>query len=403
MEVSAASTSTSSVNAGTNTGAVSTDAQASARAAVAQATNPATNQVDTGALSRQVAETAQRDPQAAAEMRAAIENELVAQSRVGDLSRFNQDLQAAANDGTFGTYGVPGMLAVGGQTAVNIGNTRIADGTALTARGTQALAANPQLTVRWESTTSAWTGNGGFTQPLRDVLDGHGIEVARQVNPVPAGSIGPNQGVSYYSANNTNGDLARDAIARRYSSAGYNVTTEVPVQNGARVVDIRADLPNADPRLAQRIEVESKAYRAGSSSFIRNEAANDGARLAENRAVRAAGLADEVAGGALTNSGRVLRTVGQVARPVGLALAGVEVYQSVQADGGRIGENTGRSVSGLAGGGLGAWGGAAAGAAIGSVVPGVGTVIGGIVGGIIGGVAGDAAGRGLFDTVKSWF
>ena len=43
-------------------------------------------------------------------------------------------------------------------------------------------------------------------------------------------------------------------------------------------------------------------------------------------------------------------------------------------------------------------------AAIGTMIlPGVGTVVGGIIGGIAGAMGGDAAGRGLFDTVKSWF
>ena len=102
--------------------------------------------------------------------------------------------------------------------------------------------------------------------------------------------------------------------------------------------------------------------------------------------------------------GRVLEGVGKVARPVGIVLDAISLGQAYQADGGRIGENTGRTASGITGGALGGWGGAAAGAAIGTAIfPGVGTVVGGIIGGIGGALAGDAAGKGIFDTVKGWF
>ena len=171
----------------------------------------------------------------------------------------------------------------------------------------------------------------------------------------------------------------------------------------AQPADVRVGIPAADPRMNQRIDTESKAGRAGSNSFTRTEAANDGLELKANRAARHSGLAMEEAGEALSRSGKALQTVGRVARPVGLALGALEVAQAYRADGNEIGENTGRAASGLAGGAAGALGGAVAGAAIGSAVPVVGTVIGGVVGGIIGGVAGDQAGRGLFDTVKSWF
>jgi hypothetical protein len=106
----------------------------------------------------------------------------------------------------------------------------------------------------------------------------------------------------------------------------------------------------------------------------------------------------------LRGSGQVLESVGKIARPVGVVLDAISLGQAFQADGNRIGENTGRTASGVAGGALGGWGGAAAGAAIGTAIfPGVGTVVGGIIGGIGGALAGDAAGRGVFDTVKSWF
>lgn len=372
------------------------------RGLVQQATNPSTGQPNTDQLARWVGEARQQDPALAQQAQGAIESELIAQGRIGDLSRFNQAVREQPQP-LPGTYGVPGMLLEGGRQLANRGSDLLSQGQALTQAGTQQLIDNPILSKRWESTTSAWTGKGGFTQPLRDVLNGQQLDVVNQVNPTPPGSIGKNQGIPAAQANNTNGALARDAIADRYRAAGYQVQTEVPTNNGARIVDVRADKPAADPRLSERVDTESKAYRAGSSTHNRAEALQDGAELRANRAARASGEAMEEAGQALSRSGKALQTVGRVARPLGVVLGVVEVGQAFRADGNQIGENTGRAASGLAGGALGAWGGAAAGAAIGSVVPGVGTVVGAVVGGIIGGLAGDAGGRGLFDTVKSWF
>ena len=382
------------------------DSAAIGRDLVSRATDPTTGQVDTRTLSGWVAEARQQDPQAAAEAEGAIEGQLIAQGRIGDLSRFNEDLRAATENPTApGSYGVPGMLLEGGRQAANAGSSLLGQGQALTAAGTRALTDNPILSKVWESTQSAWTNRSGFTAPLRDTLTREGITIEPRVNPAPAGSIGRNQGVAPAVANNTNGNLARDAIADRYRANFPNadVRTEVPTSGGARRVDIRADIPAADPRMSQRIDIESKAYRASNTVELRGQAALDGAELRANRAARDAGLAMEEAGQALSRTGRALETVGRVARPVGVALAALEVGQAFRADGNRVGENTGRAASGLVGGGLGAWGGAAAGAAIGSVVPGVGTLIGGVVGGIIGGIGGDIAGRGIFNTISGWF
>jgi len=191
-------------------------------------------------------------------------------------------------------------------------------------------------------------------------------------------------------ANNTNGALARDAIADRWRAAGVPVRTEVPTQGGARVVDVVANPPAADPRMQQRIDVESKVGRKGLDGEVRGQVARDAEALMDNRLLR--------------GSGEVLENVGKVARPVGAVLDAVSLVQAYQTDGNRIGENTGRTASGVAGGALGGWGGAALGAAIGTAIfPGVGTVVGGIVGGIGGALAGDASGRGIFNTVKGWF
>lgn len=230
----------------------------------------------------------------------------------------------------------------------------------------------------------------GFTPGLTDLFRQNGIQFDATIRTPPAGSLSRSSGVKAAVANNVNGALARDAIANEWRAAGAQVRTEVPVQGGARRVDVVVEPPASDPRMRQRIEIESKVGRTGLDSDIRGQVARDAEALKANRLLR--------------GSGQVLEGVGKVARPVGLVLDAVSIGQAYQADGNRIGTNTGRTASGVAGGALGGWGGAAAGAAIGTAIfPGVGTVVGGIVGGIGGALAGDAAGRGIFDTVKGWF
>ncbi|MDT7836062.1 hypothetical protein [Aquabacterium sp. OR-4] len=255
--------------------------------------------------------------------------------------------------------------------------------------GRQTLVDNPILIKRWEGTTSAWTGKGGFTSGLTNLLEGGGIEVADRIHASPAGSLGPRSGVSSGVANNVNGALAEQATAARYSSPGTVVSTQQPRANG-RIVDVVVDVPAADPRYSQRIEIESKVGRTGldgATGHITSEALRDAEALRVNRTVRQAG--------------NTLEVVGRVARPVGLAMDVIEIGQAYRADGNRIGQNTGRAASGVAGGALGGWGGAAAGAAIGTaILPGVGTAIGAIIGGVGGAWGGDAAGRATFDTVR---
>ncbi len=255
--------------------------------------------------------------------------------------------------------------------------------------GRQTLVDNPILIKRWEGTTSAWTGKGGFTSGLTSLLERGGVEVADRVYAAPAGSLSASSGVSYGVANNVNGALAEQATAARYSTPGSVVSTQQPRANG-RIVDVVVDVPNADPRYSQRIEIESKVGRTGldgANGRITSEAVRDIEALTVNRTVRQAGSTLEV--------------VGRVARPVGLAMDVIEIGSAYRADGNRIGVNTGRAASGVAGGALGGWGGAAAGAAIGTaILPGVGTAIGAIIGGVGGAWGGDAAGRATFDTVR---
>lgn len=255
--------------------------------------------------------------------------------------------------------------------------------------GYNTLVDNPKLSVQWESTRSAWTGKVGFTPQLTDVLNENRLTInPSNLSPAP-GSYGKTSGLTVNEANPRNGTAADIAIENRLQRQGYDTDRQVDVGNGRRV-DVVGIKTNPDPRLNERVEIESKAYRAGASERNVSEAVRDGQRLADNVNVRAAGS--------------VLEGVGRVARPVGLVLDAVEVGSAFRADGNRIGENTGRAASGLAGGAAGGWGGAMAGAAIGTAIfPGVGTVVGGVLGGIGGALLGDSAGRSAFDTVRSWF
>jgi hypothetical protein len=418
---------------------------------VASATSPRTGRVDTAALGRMVADAARVDFRSAS----MAYNQIESQLNVGDASRFAQDVRAAsaANNNAIGPVNSPtnnhgraiaaagnGAVAVGGAIAdrgaavVQRGTSAVARGTEVAARGTQALINNPILTIRWEATTSAWTGLGGFRPGLDTRLTAGGIEVVQGVNAPPTGSVARGAIVNGAPvgrglAANMNGGLAENMIADRYRAQGFNVTQGANMyvgasspnnvlQNGARIVDVVAERPNADPRMNSRIEIESKVGLTGNSGRAATEAANDITRLADNRAARANGLALEAsgnrvvragetaieAGTTLGRGGAALRGIGRVARPVGLVMDAIDLRSAYQADGGRIGQNTGRAVSGIAGGAAGGWGGAAAGAAIGTMIfPGVGTVIGGLIGGIGGAFAGDAAGKGIFNSISSWF
>ena len=112
----------------------------------------------------------------------------------------------------------------------------------------------------------------------------------------------------------------------------------------------------------------------------------------------------------IRSTGFALEHAGKVIRPIGLVADTVSVTSAIRKDGG-IGVETGRTVTGIAGGAAGGFAGAAKGAAIGgsigTVVPLVGNVAGAVVGGVIGGVlgawGGEAIAKGAFDTVRGWF
>jgi len=336
---------------------------------IAQARDPASGELDTQRLAGWVAQASQQDFGKASAAHAAIESELAGRD-AGELARFNQDVVTA----------VAG-LAEKAPTGL------WAAGHALAGEGRRLLVDNPILVKQWESTTSAWTGKSGFTSGLTELLNSSGIRVGQTIHVEPPGSLAPNSGVRSAIANNANGALARDAIADRWRAAGAHVRTEVPVQGGARRVDVVVEPPAADPRMRQRIEIESKVGRTALDGELRRQVARDAEALHANRWVRGSGL--------------VLEGIAKVVRPLGGVVDALSLNQAYKADGNRVGENTGRIASGIAGGALGGWGGAAAGAAIGTVLlPGIGTVIGGVVGGISGALVGDATARGLFHAVK---
>ena len=358
-------TSAASASAASGSGA---DPAANAQALIHQATD-SHGHVDTRLLAHWVDDAAGHDFEAASQAHAHIEQQL----SPADASRFNHDIVAQAAKSP-----LPGGLAAAGQQMLH--------------DGTKLLVDNPILVKQWVGTESAWTGKGGFTDGLSNLLKSHGIQVDADVRPPPPGSLGPGSGVKRQVASNTNGALARDDIAQEWRQRpGVSVRTEVPTQGGARVVDVRVNQPAADPRMNKVIDIESKVGRySQGKELVETQIANDAKALQANRLLR--------------GSGEVLERVGKVARPVGLAIDAIQVGAAFHADGNRVGLQTGRALSNVAGGALGGWGGAAAGAAIGTLIcPGVGTAIGGIVGGIGGAIGGSEIAKAAFDKVASWF
>lgn len=95
---------------------------------------------------------------------------------------------------------------------------------------------------------------------------------------------------------------------------------------------------------------------------------------------------------------------GRALGAVAVVLDAKDIYDSYKSDGNKIGGNTIKTTSGVAG----SWAGAAAGgeagayggAAIGTLVcPGIGTAIGGLLGGLVGGIAGSFAGRSAGESI----
>ncbi|MGK6325149.1 hypothetical protein ACMGDM_18950 [Sphingomonas sp. DT-51] len=391
---------------------------------VSQATDAATGHVNTKQLALQIVDAARSDRAKADAAYQAIEQQL----SLGDRSRLAQDTRAAALEltasrtaslGGDASNVVPGPTITGAaQGAIQYGSRVAANGNMVKGAGTQLLVDNPILTLQWEATRSAWNNQIGLSGPLERALNPSPDLPQITINPPnqlpPPGSVGKGSGYTKGQAANINGAAAEQAIAGRLRSQGFTVTTAPSsanlVQNGSRKVDVIGTRANADPRMNERIEIESKvgytshSGPASQSGTPKYEVAKDRARLETSRAARTSGLELEARGATLARGGEILAKVGKVARPVGMVMDAVEIGTAFKADGNTVGANTGRAASGLAGGAAGGWGGAAVGAAIGTAVfPGVGTVVGGLIGGIGGAIAGDAAGRGAFDTIRSWF
>ena len=340
---------------------------ASAGSMIAAVTDPNTGAVDTKALAATVAQAMPGHMDQASKAYSDLSGALAARNPA-DAQHFAADVRAAVQHG-------PDVAAGASRGLSNAGRTLLTD--------------NPILTKRWESTQSPWTGKGGFTDGLQDMLRSHGIEVAPGVNPAPVGGLDRTSGVPQARANNVNGSLARDDIADRYRQGGARVQTEVPTQGGSRRVDVRADVPNKDPRYAERIDTESKLGRTSDGPGVRTQALKDGEALVENLKLRGLGAG--------------LEKAGKVALPLAIAGDALQLGQAYKADGGTIGKHTGEAASGIGGAWAGAEAGGELGAELGSLAGPEGTVIGGVVGGIVGGIAGSSVGKDIFKGISSLF
>jgi hypothetical protein len=371
--------------------------------------------VDTRGLAALVHQASTEDPGKASAAYAEIENALAAQSPA-DGSHFAEDTRAAfAAAATTGS--AVGALK-GGAVLGEGGADAIARGASQTAPAVQTLKDNPILSKEWVGFESAWTGKGGFTGPLKTLLDAQGITYNATPLRSPPGSLNKGSGVPLPQANNINGDLGRDQIAAQQTALGAHVDKEVREPAYSRRIDVRADHPSSDPTHAARTDFEVKVGRTGiGSPGARGEALADGSALRDNAAIRTgaeAMLKDGEgltrSGEALAKAGRVLDVGGKVLLPVAAAADAAQLYGAFKEDGNTIGVHTGRAAAEVAGGWGGAIAGAEGGAALGSLAGPVGTAIGGVAAGIIGGLGGskvgDAAfdaGRSAFDKVASWF
>lgn len=362
---------------------------------IASEAEPNTDAVDTRALAEMAADELQRDPQNGGATLANIQLELASLDR--DLvDKFNVDFS--------------NVVMMLGNASVGAGHALVKEGRLRALWGYNILVENPKVRAILELTFAKYANEGGITPEVEQFLKKLGIEVSTGVNPAPRGSVGkpsnPTRSTAS-KASNHNGKLAENAIADRYRAAGYEVSQHVIVhENGERTVngkrtknsfeiDIQADKSHpTDPRLNERLEVESKAKRLNSIKDIRSQAEAASARLDENSKLRAAGESLE------KNGARLARIGGKVLRPLGVVMDAIAIGQAVHEDGNRFGEKAQRTTAGVAGGLAGAAAGAAIGASVGSVIPVAGTLVGGIVGGAVGGIVGSGVGEKAYDAGK---
>ncbi len=263
--------------------------------------------------------------------------------------------------------------------------TTDATGKGISGLGTDKLVNNKALHIRWENTTSAWDAKSGFSRPLVKSLQDAGIAVRERPHPIPAGSVGPNAGMSAGKANNVNGAAASDAIADKHRSQGYQVQREVPLPKYNRRVDVAVDMPHpTDPRLDKALRIESKVGYTTQGRRVAAEMASDIRQLADNRAVRRVGFA--------------LEGVGKVMRPVGLVMDAMQLGAAFKADGNRVGQHTGKAAAELTVGAAGGVAGAVIGQAL-IPIPVVGAAVGAAVGSWAGSKLGDLG----FHSLKKLF
>jgi hypothetical protein len=271
----------------------------------------------------------------------------------------------------------------------------IRDGGKLHAAGVKTLTENPLLSILWQPTISAWRdprgSTGGFSSGVKDLARTGGIRVADQIWPAPPGSYRPGDGLSQGRANNINGLLAENALAQWFRDQGYQVREQVRLTG--RRPDVVAFRPAEGVIGGTATWGESKVGPASLTPHIQRQLDYDARALENNRAVRQSGEAD-------WRTGRVLRGAGRLAGPVSVVMDVSDLAEAHTADGNRIGENTRRAASGIAGGALGGWGGAALGAVFGAPFGPPGWIFGPLVGGFAGSMGGSSFGRSIYDQLR---
>jgi hypothetical protein len=264
----------------------------------------------------------------------------------------------------------------------------VENGSRLRAQARPVLLANPIVDMVWQPSISGRTGRGGFSPDLLAEQHAKNIKTGRLLPTPPPPDVPA--GAHPVTRNRANGLAAEQAIANYYRALGLDVGRNVPQQEGARYFDIVVKRPAADQAFNSERIIESKLGEADLKGRIPGQLEFDANYLRQNRAIR---LEPEKA----YRAGSALHTMGRIVRPAGVVLDAMELGSAYQADGNRIGENTKRTASGIAGGALGGWGGAAAGAALGIPLGPLGMAAGAIGGGLFFGAGGDLAARWLYD------
>lgn len=180
-----------------------------------------------------------------------------------------------------------------------------------------------------------------------------------------------------------------------------NAASTSTAKNTANALDTTVDGVKASTakNTANVLDTTMDGVKASTAKNTANalDATMDGVKASTVTNTTADIAGDALKSGARSGWGTAAKVGGKALGVVGTVMDAKELYDSYQADGGKVGEQTVTSAGGIAG----SWGGAAAGAklgamggaALGSVIPVVGTAVGGIVGGILGGIVGGIGGN----------